>query len=801
MSQMIPLIKISGLNKYFNKNKSNQIHVINQLTLDLPSKGLVMLLGPSGSGKTTLLNVLGGLDKFDQGHVYMFDQNISHYKSKTWDHLRNHHIGYIFQNYHLLPDLSVFDNVAYVLKLMGITDQSLIETRVHYVLKAVNMYAFRKKNALQLSGGQQQRVAIARAIVKNPDLIIADEPTGNLDSQNTIEVMNMIQSIAKDKLVIMVTHEKELANYYGDRIIKIADGKIVSDEDTHERGEYQIKYDETIYLGDLQKQTLETSNNQSIDVYTEQEEKPFNATFIVKNDTIYIKVNSDLKKVKLMDDFSTIQIKEGKKEVQQKKSMQETNFDTHMLSLEGVERKEHFVFSIKKAVLMALEKILRTSRKGKIMLASFMLAGAVIAFAATSLGSVLFMSPDQYLMLPKGYVEVNVVSDINNNSELNKPTYEALTSLDDVIYVNTYNRQRVSLGFLRPDGTNYNTQISGYIDLYELHDLELLMGEMPSIKEEVIVTTGMVEDFVNSSAGQDIGIWSLEHLLHETLVFQGVDITISGIVEAPYSVIFTNETLADYLTYSLTQRLSTEWFDEDLLMFGSLPEGEEILVPASSGQYNAQIQFPFIIQGITISGVYDDQGLQPYIYTTKENLDTIRFDQSFSYYIFTDNFDRLNQDLFAYDVVALDLLDNAQRQIDADRQLALVSTLSTSLVVIGFAGLGFYFVIRSSLVKRQYEIAIMRAIGVYKKDIMRAFIIEILILTTVTTLVGYGLATYGFSLLSNSFLNELNLFNVSFLSIIGGIGVAYLANLITGLLPVWLLLNKTPAQILSKYDM
>ncbi len=799
MSQMIPLVKISGLNKFFNKNKSNQLHVLNQMTLDLPSQGLVMLLGPSGSGKTTLLNVLGGLDKFDKGHLFMFDKNISRYQSKVWDHIRNNHIGYIFQNYHLLPDLSVFDNVAYVLKLMGITDESLIESRVHYVLKAVNMYAFRKKNALQLSGGQQQRVAIARALVKNPDMIIADEPTGNLDSQNTIEVMNIIKSIAKDKLVIMVTHEKELSSFYGDRIIKISDGKIISDEDTHERGDYQMKYDETIYLGDLNKETLETNANQSIDIYSEQQDKKLQATFIVKNDTIYIKVDSDLKKVKLLDDFSTIQIKEGKKEVQQKKTMSETTFDNDALSLEGVERKQHFVFSLKKAVFMALEKVLRTSRKGKIMLVSFMLAGAVIAFAATSLASVLFMSPDQYLTLPSGYAEVSLVNPEDETQ--NFPTLQELKDIESIEYINTYNRNRIQLNFIKPDGRYYDTSIYGAIDLFELHDLELLYGRLPETNQEILITKVMADSLVDSASGQDIGIWSYEHILFETLKFQDLDIKITGIVDATYQVIFTNSELADYFTYALTQRMPLTWFDEETLLYGSVPTGNQLLLPNSLTNFDENTIFPIVIEDFTISGVYDDQDLIPYVYATKEIVERLRFENSGRFYVLTTNFSETNSALLSFDVIAIDELENAERLIDRESQVALVSTLTTSLVVIGFAGLGFYFVIRSSLVKRQYEIAIMRAIGVYKKDIMRAFIIEILILTTITTLVGYGIATYGFSLLSNSFLGELNLFNVTFLSVIGGIGVSYLANLLAGLLPVWLLLNKTPAQILSKYDM
>ncbi|MFA7589576.1 MAG: ATP-binding cassette domain-containing protein, partial [Acholeplasmataceae bacterium] len=173
------MIKLEQLHKYFNRRRKNEIHVLNNITFELPEKGLVVLLGTSGSGKTTLLNVLGGLDRIQSGTIHFDDQKIIGYPSHKWDTIRNEKIGYVFQNYNLLPELSVYDNIAFVLNMIGIKDVTEVQNRVHYILRAVGMYPFRKKKATQLSGGQMQRVAIARALVKNPRIIIADEPTGN----------------------------------------------------------------------------------------------------------------------------------------------------------------------------------------------------------------------------------------------------------------------------------------------------------------------------------------------------------------------------------------------------------------------------------------------------------------------------------------------------------------------------------------------------------------------------------------------------------------------------------------------
>ena len=172
------MIRINELNKYYNKGRRNQIHVINNTNLELPDKGLIALLGPSGCGKTTLLNAIGGLDRVNKGSIYINDKKITSRWSYKVDKIRNLNIGYIFQDYKLIDDMSVYDNVAIALKMIGIKDKKEIKTRVEYILERVGMYRYRYRPCGMLSGGERQRVGIARALVKNPDIILADEPTG-----------------------------------------------------------------------------------------------------------------------------------------------------------------------------------------------------------------------------------------------------------------------------------------------------------------------------------------------------------------------------------------------------------------------------------------------------------------------------------------------------------------------------------------------------------------------------------------------------------------------------------------------
>ncbi|MDD4388484.1 MAG: ABC transporter ATP-binding protein, partial [Bacilli bacterium] len=169
------MIKVRNLHKYFNKSKSNEIHAVNNVNFDFPAVGLVCLLGPSGCGKTTLLNIIGGLDKPTQGEIEIKGKTIPAYKAERWDTIRNRHFGYIFQNYYLLPDLTVYQNLEFVLKIINVSPEE-IDKRIEYALTAVGMYKYRKRKPHQLSGGQQQRVAIARALVKSPNVVVADEP-------------------------------------------------------------------------------------------------------------------------------------------------------------------------------------------------------------------------------------------------------------------------------------------------------------------------------------------------------------------------------------------------------------------------------------------------------------------------------------------------------------------------------------------------------------------------------------------------------------------------------------------------
>ena len=201
---------------------------LDDVSLNLRDNEFVAILGPSGSGKTTLLNIIGGLDRYDKGDLIINGISTKKYKDRDWDSYRNHTIGFVFQSYNLIPHQTILSNVELALTIAGVS-KSQRKQRAIKALEQVGLGNHLHKKPNQLSGGQMQRVAIARALVNDPDIVLADEPTGALDSETSIQVMELLKEVAKDRLVVMVTHNPELAETYATRIVKIKDGKKLSD--------------------------------------------------------------------------------------------------------------------------------------------------------------------------------------------------------------------------------------------------------------------------------------------------------------------------------------------------------------------------------------------------------------------------------------------------------------------------------------------------------------------------------------------------------------------------------------------
>ena len=225
------MLKLTNIVKEYKTGDSSVV-ALKGIDLEFRKSEFVSILGHSGCGKTTLLNIIGGLDRYTSGDLAINGRSTTEFKARDWDSYRNHSIGFVFQSYNLIPHQTVLSNVELALTLSGVS-KSERRARAKEALEKVGLGDQLKKKPTQMSGGQMQRVAIARALVNDPDILLADEPTGALDTETSKQIMELLQEISKNKLVIMVTHNPELADIYSTRIIKLVDGMVTDDSNPY----------------------------------------------------------------------------------------------------------------------------------------------------------------------------------------------------------------------------------------------------------------------------------------------------------------------------------------------------------------------------------------------------------------------------------------------------------------------------------------------------------------------------------------------------------------------------------------
>ena len=220
------MLEIRHLSKVYRTRGGADVHALDDVSLRFEETGMVFLLGKSGSGKSTLLNLCGGLDTPDSGEIVIKGRSSKDFTQADFDSYRNTFVGFVFQEYNILDEFSVEENIALALELQG---KGRDKARVREILEQVELAEFARRKPNTLSGGQKQRVAIARALVKNPEIIMADEPTGALDSNTGKQVFDTLKKLSESKLVLVVSHDREFAEIYGDRIVELKDGKVISD--------------------------------------------------------------------------------------------------------------------------------------------------------------------------------------------------------------------------------------------------------------------------------------------------------------------------------------------------------------------------------------------------------------------------------------------------------------------------------------------------------------------------------------------------------------------------------------------
>lgn len=367
------MIRIKNADKFFNRGRQNQLHVINHVNLELPDHGMVAIFGRSGCGKTTLLNTIGGLDSLDSGEIEFGDLSMS--RNRTI--LRNQHIGYIFQNYNLNKGETVLENVADALRLCGMSDEAIIRERVTAALKNVGMDRYASRLPDTLSGGQQQRVAIARAIVKAPSIILADEPTGNLDEANTVMIMDLLKILSKDRLVLLVTHEANLVDLYCDRVIELVDGQVTADRQNEQTDGYRERNKNDIYLGELH---CNTSKMEGVQVaYYGDPGIPIQLKIVHVNGQLYLQ--SDTPSLRILDGNSEVQLKEGTFHPQEQVRKKEESLDmSHLTPVEGTKFGRLFNFKRSLALAWRANYSKKRRRRDRFLRVTLMFMAFVLVF-------------------------------------------------------------------------------------------------------------------------------------------------------------------------------------------------------------------------------------------------------------------------------------------------------------------------------------------------------------------------------------------------------------------------------------
>ena len=818
-------VVVENIQKVFNPHSRNCNQVLKGVSFELPEKGLVAIYGKSGSGKTTLLNIIGGLDRQDGGKIYIDGECTT---GKV-DHIRNAKIGFIFQNYYLERGYTISEIMRNQMIIAGFTDEEEIAKRTSSVLKLVDMERFKNKQGDALSGGQQQRVAIARAIIKGSDIILADEPTGNLDSENTTKVMDILKEISKTQLVVIVTHELSLIEKYADSYIKIVDGKLVNESEIADTVEY-LSESNTIKVNP-DSATKIKQGGINVNFYGKTEEES-NIEIITDNGNIYLKAG---KNVKIIDENSEKKIVFAGKDINdvpEKKELPPLEQFTKSKS-----KRNGRLFSFKK-VLSSIsaneeEKIYSTANIFKQI---FIFAMAIVmCFFSFSIFEVFNTT-----------IENKALEENTAYVKLGTGTYEMLRNTDESKYTN--------IDFFETDmregsfSFNNIASLSGIKEKYtpkainSTDTFENLYGKMPQEKE-ILISRELAERLKKDLREQD-----LENDRSLLLMIFNEDFRISGIVDGKEPIIYMNKIdyinflgvysqlqFADRQNYFLTSDYVNNMFSAEICVASSAKKLEKNQVAVEINRNSLYkmmkdtTKADYIVEeanaklsrsqtAIYITGskpmyvrefmvVRQDISTDVKIYISESALENIfmyispNFDVlgSTNYFKIQANSEEalsevINQPVGRLPVVNIESIyeqKNADIISEASKGLGIFVVMAILLYCI------YYFVEKSGSVKNSKEYGIYRAIGVNRSNLL----FKETIISLFTNILSYLLFSVIISIIICARYSVINVAFGGFILL--SLGIFALSSVIMigiSLIPYLFVIYKTPAQILASYD-
>ncbi len=705
--------------------------------------------------------------------------------------------------------------------MQGIRNKQEVNKRVNYILEVLGIYKYRNRLAYMLSGGERQRVGIARAIVKNPNIIIADEPTGNLDSKNSLEIMNIIKSISKDKLVILVTHEKELAKFYATRIIKVVDGKVVEDNKNDHNNELDYRLYSKIYLKDIKSHNKINQSNLNIDYYQDEEtSKKMNFKIVVKNGNVYIQSDA---KIEIVDENSSIELIDDNYKKISKDTYEKYKFDYENIINKKYKPRYASIFNWFTLLIKGFQKVFNYSILKKILLLGFFVSSMFVLYAVSNIFGVLNITDDKFVSTNQNYL--TIISNKNDVNEYLK--YENLESINYIIPGNS----KVNFNIKYEDYYQTNKQqdqlTASLASLELIAKEDIIYGKMPENNYEIVIDKIILETLIKKSVAKQVGLKGPQDFINRKIQV-GVPtygnstnvktldgFTIVGITDLKSQSIYANK---DMFINILANNTSNNFFENSAqkdqkeiidinlvkdkieLKKGRLPQNDyEIIVNTNNSsqmKLNKTIDTKINGEKLKVVGYYYSKYGEDAYYS---NLNTVKYkiienSQNITVYP-KDKYATI--DYFRQNNINIEDTYQKDRQTYIEKiKETIIASITVAGVIMAISLVEILLMLRSSFLSRIKEVGILRAIGVKRKDIYKMFLGEILAINILVGIPGILFMSYIIkNLMSITYFNGQFMLNTNIILL--STAIVFVFNIVVGLLPVFNTLRKTPASILS----
>lgn len=810
------MIKVNNLNKYYNKGRKNEQHVLNNINLEFENTGLVCILGESGSGKTTLLNTIGGLDDFADGTLQINDTILKSYKQKLIEPVRNNHFGYIFQNYYLLKDYSVNYNVKIALNRYNLSEKEK-DKRTKYILDMLGIGKYKNKPVSKLSGGQQQRVSIARALVKAPDIILADEPTGNLDEENTLRTMAILKKISKECLVLLVTHEKRIARFFGDRIIEIRDGKIIRDE-KNTISSYERSDDSNIYLKEFELDSIEDSYSK-FNIYHKNNEAPptINMNMVWKNGKLYIQ-NIMEYDIIFEGEENGVQILDTERPGLEMDEVENLQYDLTRLPSKGNAKLPfHEVWHI------AMSNIHLMGKKQVFITIILITAAIMLSITTAKFTNMVSINKEKIVSTDSHYVKAdfNNISVFNHKDQLQVLEF-AWKYLDNNIYGSTFFSPDSRLyimgdGFKQIEALRQPINNICYVSSEHLKETSLIYGTIPKKRNEAVIDLQVIKNLMASKGIVSSNYKTPADFIGATLKTSkySLKLIVTGISDNHEPSLYCSQNiLLEFPQKSYKIASLNELKAEDSENYSNIKLADnEILI--REGLYNSlklnknsEYTFGDDTKHIyNIAGTFSDGIGTDYVLSDRGclNIRDIMIYEYKTCMIYTDNSRSAIEGLkgikdASMGVFKINLTIPNKEEIKAYQKANKVDNKASSLITIVVVTISIiivYFTIKSNAISRSEELTVYNLLGISKKSILKSYIIEITLLTSYTSLPAV-IVTSGVI----KFIGSIPSLGINMLfpwwSVLILLASIYIVHTIISIMPVYRILSKPPATLAVK---